>query len=129
MEKKQIRKSPVFSIDAVVFATILVLGLLIVNVQAQQTSGTADTYKEGSGESTPVSRDAMLNANVDSFADRLHKNGGSLQEWMKLVRYYGVLGKNKKALKALADAKKDLRKNPQAVRRLNRFAKFLGLKS
>ncbi len=118
-------KVPAISIDAVIFTTIFLVGLLVANVQAQQTSETPDKYDNDGA----VSRDAMMNASVDSFSERLHKNGGSLQEWMKLVRYYGVLGKNKKALKALADAKKDLRKNPQAVRRLNRFGKMLGLKS
>jgi len=122
-------KHRVVLIGVGLFSIGLLTSALIVKAEAQGTSAKPDAYdKKSSGQSTAMSRDAMLNSNVNSFADRLHKNGGSLEEWMKLVRFYGVLGKNQKALQALASAKKDLQDNPQAIRRLNRFAKLVGLR-
>lgn len=91
-------------------------------------SGAPKSSGEGAEKSTPVTRDAMLNSNADRFALRLEKDGGSLQDWMKLVRLYGVLGKYQKALRALARAKQDLKDDPRAIRRLDRFAKLVGLK-
>ena len=82
----------------------------------------------GQAKSTPVTRDKMLNDNVDGYAEKLRKKGGTFKEWMKLVQYYGVLGKTDKALEALAQGKEDLKDDPRAVRRLDRFAKMVGLK-
>lgn len=83
---------------------------------------------EGQAKSTPITRDRMLNENVDGYAEKLRKEGGTFKQWMKLVQYYGVLGKTEKALEALAQGKEDLKDDPRAVRRLDRFAKMVGLK-
>ncbi len=125
---KRLKKATLL-IGISLFSIGLITTSFIDGAVAQDASKKSNTYNNDSPSSSTMSRGAMVNANVDSFAERLHKNGGTLKEWMKLVRFYKILGKNDKALEALADAKKNLQANPQAIKRLDRFAKFMGLKS
>ncbi len=132
MTERASRRGPV-GIAHQFAALILLLGLGVFGVAfiAAATFENAEAQGTSAGESdqsSALSRDEWLNKNVNAFADRLYQNGGTLDEWMKLVQYYGVLGKNEKALQALAHAKEDLKDDRQAVRRLNRFARMVGLK-
>ena len=43
---------------------------------------------------------------VSRLAARLEKNGGTADEWLRLIRSYGVLGQPDKAKAALASARK-----------------------
>ena len=100
-------------------------GILAAGLMAAGPSPVA--LAEEQDKSTQVTRDKMLNDNVDGYAAKLREKGGTFKEWMKLVQYYGVLGKTDKALQALALGKEDLKDDPRAVRRLDRFAKMVGL--
>lgn len=113
-------KKPAPLVGASLFSITLVMNAFVATAVAQE--------KQANPQAGAMSRDVMLNSSVDSWADRLVKEGGTLQEWMKLVRYYGVLGKDKKALAALEKAKVALKDDPQAIRRLVRFAKLVGIK-
>lgn len=106
-----------------IVAAGLLIGSMSSTAWAEEQSNT-----EGQGKSTATTRDQMLNSSVDGYAEKLRKKGGTFKEWMKLVQYYGVLGKTDKALEALALGKEDLKDDPQSVRRLERFAKMVGLK-
>ena len=105
---------------------IVAAGLLAGGPSVAWAEEQSDATEQA--KSTPVTRDKMLNDNVDGYAEKLRKKGGTFKEWMKLVQYYGVLGKTEKALDALAQGKEDLKDDPRAVRRLERFAKMVGLK-
>jgi len=105
----------------------LVIGAGIVAAGLLAAGSSLPAWAEEQAKSTPITRDKMLNDNVDGYAEKLRKKGGTFKEWMKLVQYYGVLGKTEKALEALALGKEDLKDDPRAVRRLERFAKMVGL--
>lgn len=121
-------KKPAVLISAGLFSFGLLTGEFIATADAQEKSAAPDAYNQANPQAGAISRDKMLNQSVDSWSERLRQEGGTLQEWMQLVRYYGVLGQDKKALAALATAKEALKDDPQAVRRLIRFAKMVGIK-
>ena len=74
-------------------------------------------------------RMAMINNMVEGLSERLKENGGSLQEWIRLIRAYNVLGKKDMASKAFEDARKNLKNDKAAVSQLEAFAKQMGLAS
>ena len=53
-----------------------------------------------------------INQMVEQLADRLKDDKNDLEGWIKLYQSYKVLGKNKKALKAIRDA---IKLNPQNI--------------
>ena len=54
---------------------------------------------------TPEARQEMIGGMVAGLADRLQSDGGSPEEWARLIRAYGVLGRAGDATTALADAR------------------------
>ncbi len=69
----------------------------------------------------------MIEAMVSRLADRLATNGGSLDEWARLIRAYTVLHHADKAKATLADARKALAPDANAVASLDALARDLGL--
>jgi cytochrome c-type biogenesis protein CcmH len=76
---------------------------------------------------TPQDRAAMIEGMVAGLAARLKDGGGQLDDWLKLVRAYSVLGQKDKAIAAAADARRALAASPDQVRRLDDLVKSLGL--
>ncbi len=74
-------------------------------------------------------RTAMIQNMVSGLDERLSESGGSVEEWMKLIRAYNVLGKKDMALAALKKAKENLKENNDALSKLNAFARQMGLVS
>jgi len=70
---------------------------------------------------------AMIEGMVSRLADRLAANGGSVDEWSRLIRAYTVLHQADKAKAALADARKALAPDANAVASLDALARDLGL--
>ncbi len=66
-------------------------------------------------------------AMVERLAERLHRDGSDLDGWLRLMQSYKVLGERDKALAAFADARRALASEPDKVRRIEEFAKELGL--
>ena len=64
---------------------------------------------------------------VARLADRLHADGGDVEDWLKLVRAYAVLGDRDKAKDAAADARHALASRPDDVKRIDDLVKGLGL--
>jgi len=77
-----------------------------------------------SGETGPPD---MIGAMVARLAKRLADQGGSADEWTRLVRAYTVLKQTDKAQEALASAHKALAGDPAALANLDATAKSLGL--
>jgi cytochrome c-type biogenesis protein CcmH len=84
------------------------------DVAAAQTMTTADRAK-------------MIQGMVSGLASRLRSQGGTAEEWMKLIRAYSVLGQNDQARTALADARKALAASPDALKSLDDLNGTLGL--
>jgi len=81
----------------------------------------------GSAESAP-GRDQIA-AMVESLAARLEAQGGSADEWSRLVRSYMVLGENDKAQAALRKARRALERDQAALRSVDAMAQELKLTS
>ena len=64
---------------------------------------------------------------MSRLATRLASSGGSVDEWSRLIRAYTVLHEADKAKAALADARKALAPNSNAVASLDALARDLGL--
>ncbi|MEW9306222.1 c-type cytochrome biogenesis protein CcmI [Labrys neptuniae] len=76
---------------------------------------------------TPQERGKMIQGMVSGLSERLKSQGGSPEEWMKLIKAYSVLGQADNARTALADARKALANSPDAVRQMDELSKALGL--
>jgi cytochrome c-type biogenesis protein CcmH len=73
-------------------------------------------------------RTDMVRGMVQRLADRLHSgDGGTVDEWLRLVQAYVVLGDRDKAKGAIADAKRALSDHPDAIKQLDELAKQLSL--
>lgn len=72
---------------------------------------------------------AAIRGMVDGLASRLAANGQDAAGWLRLVRAYRVLGEQDKAVKALADARRNMAADPQVLVQLDRLAHELGLES
>ncbi len=70
---------------------------------------------------------AMIEGMVNRLATRLASSGGSVDEWSRLIRAYTVLHEADKAKSALADARKALAPDANAVAGLDALARDLGL--
>jgi cytochrome c-type biogenesis protein CcmH len=75
----------------------------------------------------PEAQRPMIEGMVNQLATRLASNGGSVDEWSRLIRAYAVLHEADKAKAALADARKALAPHPNAVAGLDALAHDLGL--
>ena len=76
---------------------------------------------------SPQNRQARIRQMVDGLAERLNADGGSLDEWQRLIRSYMVLGNRDKAKSAFAKAQRELAKQPEDIKALNALAAGLGL--
>ncbi|MEA1834047.1 c-type cytochrome biogenesis protein CcmI [Methylobacterium durans] len=70
---------------------------------------------------------AAIRGMVDGLDQRLAKQGGTVEEWLRLVRSRSVLGERDKALSALERARSALGADGTALERLDAQAKELGL--
>jgi cytochrome c-type biogenesis protein CcmH len=77
----------------------------------------------------PAERQAMIERMVQGLAARLDQGGGSLADWLTLVRAYTVLDRKDDAVKALDRAKNEFSSDGEALEKLDRLADELGLKS
>jgi len=75
----------------------------------------------------PEAQRPMIEGMVNRLATRLASNGGSIDEWSRLIRAYAVLHEADKAKAALADARRALAPDPNAVASLDALAHDLGL--
>jgi cytochrome c-type biogenesis protein CcmH len=94
----------------------------VAALKGEPQPATAAAPALGSPEQT-----AMIEGMVSRLADRLATNGGSIDEWSRLIRAYTVLHQADKAKAALADARKALAPDANAVASLDALARDLGL--
>ena len=75
----------------------------------------------------PEAERPMIEGMVNRLAARLASNGGTIDEWSRLIRAYTVMHEADKAKAALADARKALAPDASAVGSLTKLARELGL--
>lgn len=74
-------------------------------------------------------RDAAIRGMVAGLDRRLAAKGGTLDEWLRLVRSYAALGERKQAAQALDRARMALSPDQGAVQRLDRLASEMDLRA
>jgi cytochrome c-type biogenesis protein CcmH len=77
----------------------------------------------------PQQRQQMITGMVDGLAERLKKDGGDIEGWLRLVRAYTVLGERDKARAAASDARRSVGSDADKLRQLEELVKGLGLES
>jgi cytochrome c-type biogenesis protein CcmH len=77
----------------------------------------------------PAERQAMIERMVQGLAARLDQGGGSVADWLTLLRAYTVLDRKDDAVKALDRARGEFSGDGEALEQLDRLADELGLKS
>ena len=77
----------------------------------------------------PEQRQQMIVGMVEGLAERLKKDGGDFEGWLRLVRAYTVLGERDKARLAASDARRTVERDADKLRRLEELVKELGLES
>lgn len=70
---------------------------------------------------------SMIETMVSGLAARLEKDGGSADDWGKLIKSYRVLGRGEDAKKAYEKAKAALGGKPEELTALNKIAASLGV--
>src|SRR5271163_2153659 len=102
----------------------------VVSARLAALTGEPAPAEAGAGPASaaiPEAQRPMIEGMVNRLATRLASNGGSVDEWSRLIRAYAVLHEGDKAKAALADARKALAPDPNAVASLHALAHDLGL--
>lgn len=71
---------------------------------------------------SPEDRREMIEGMVSGLASRLREDGGSVEEWSRLIRAYGVLGETASASDAWAEARKAFEGDAIAEQKLRQAA-------
>ncbi|MCJ2034973.1 c-type cytochrome biogenesis protein CcmI, partial [Methylobacterium sp. J-068] len=74
-------------------------------------------------------RDAAIRSMVTGLDRRLAARGGSVDDWLRLVRSYSVLGERERAVQTLDRARMALSPDPGAIERLDELSRELGLRA
>lgn len=91
--------------------------------------GPSQEQMDAAKDMDPADRQRMIEGMVAGLAERLKANGKDLAGWLRLVRAYSVLNRPEAAKAALADARKALAGDDNALAQLTTLATSLGLGS
>jgi cytochrome c-type biogenesis protein CcmH len=105
----------------------LILSSLVRLDPAAGPQGPSVEDVAAAGQLTPDQRGDMVRGMVERLAERLKNDGSDLDGWLRLLRAYSVLGEADKARAVLADARKAMGEDADKRRKLDDFAKELGL--
>ncbi len=72
-------------------------------------------------------RNAMIAGMVQGLAERLEADGGSVEEWVRLIRAYSVMGNKEKAADAVTRAKAAYADDTAALGQINEIAEKAGI--
>ena len=97
---------------------------------ADAAAGKGPPPPAGMAEGMSAGQQAeMIEQMVSGLAKRLQSDGGSPEEWQRLIRAYWVMGRKPEAAAALTKAKAQFGSNADTARQLDNFAKTLGMPS
>ncbi|MEI2384668.1 c-type cytochrome biogenesis protein CcmI [Breoghania sp. JC706] len=92
-----------------------------------QLSGPSAADVKAAGEMSDQDRQAMIRGMVSQLDERLKAEGGSAEEWARLVRAFVVLGERDQAIDAVKRARANLKGNAQGLTTIDAVAEQLGL--
>lgn len=76
---------------------------------------------------TPEERQQMIQGMVDGLFDRLTTEGGTPQEWARVISSLATLGEKERAIEAWGEAQQALADNPDALAQVEAAAKSAGV--
>ena len=90
-------------------------------------NGPTQADIEASNEMTADERQEMISNMVESLANRLASEGGTSDEWARLIKALSVLGDSNRAKKIWAEALNIYSNSPADLRVINDIAKEIGI--
>ncbi len=90
-------------------------------------NGPTQADIEASNEMTADERQEMISNMVESLANRLASEGGTSDEWARLIKVLSVLGDTDRAKKIWAEALNIYSNSPADLRAINNIAKEIGI--
>ncbi len=90
-------------------------------------SGPSQEDMEAAGEMSAEERQQMIQGMVDSLSDRLATQGGSPEEWARLIAALGVLGQAQRAIDIKNEAMEVFAGNNEALRMIDAAAYQAGI--
>jgi len=82
---------------------------------------------EASSEMTSEERQDMISGMVEGLANRLESEGGTSEEWARLIRALSVLGEIKRAQKVWLESQKIFSSSPNDLKIINNTATEVGI--
>ncbi|ASP31974.1 c-type cytochrome biogenesis protein CcmI [Labrenzia sp. VG12] len=95
--------------------------------EGESRPGSSREDIAAAGDMTAEDRQAMIMNMVDGLASRLDSDGGSVEEWNRLINAYMVLGNKPEAEAALAKALAAYKESPEQLSVIKDAAGQLGL--
>jgi cytochrome c-type biogenesis protein CcmH len=95
--------------------------------KADNSPGPSAADVAAASNMTDAQRNEMVRGMVGRLAERLKQDGSDVEGWLKLIRAYVVLGERDKAGEAVSHARAALTGDPDKMRRIDEFAKSVGL--
>tara|TARA_B110000971_G_scaffold111500_1_gene114228 strand:- start:3832 stop:5040 length:1209 start_codon:yes stop_codon:yes gene_type:complete len=86
-----------------------------INMSNQPLPGPTTDQINAASEMTEDDRKNMIRGMVSGLGERLASNGGTMNEWARLIRALGVLGETARASEIWHEAKDVFRANPKAL--------------
>lgn len=96
---------------------------------SSEPQGSASPDASAVMSMSPQERQAFITRMVDGLAARLKADGSDAAGWVRLIRAYQVLGRRDDAVKALSDARANLKGNQSGLAQVEDLARQLGLGS
>jgi cytochrome c-type biogenesis protein CcmH len=98
-----------------------------IRSELARLDGGANGNEMAAGGDIAPDQLVMIRRMVAGLAERLQKDGSDLEGWLRLMQSYMVLGERDKAVAAAGDARRAFASEPDKLRRIDEFAKGLGL--
>jgi cytochrome c-type biogenesis protein CcmH len=94
-------------------------------IAAPALPGPSQEQVQDAASMSDGDRQQMIGSMVARLTERLATQGGSLEEWLRLINVNGVLGNKEAAAKAVADARAAFADSPDALNRIDAAAAAL----
>ncbi|KUJ80680.1 cytochrome C [Ruegeria marisrubri] len=95
--------------------------------QGAPMAGPSAADMAAAGDMSAEDREQMIRGMVDGLAERLAAEGGSAEEWARLINALGVLGETERATAILAEAEAVFAGNTEALELIGNAARQAGL--
>ncbi|WP_170544934.1 c-type cytochrome biogenesis protein CcmI [Ruegeria arenilitoris] len=97
------------------------------DIPAPATSGPSQEEMDAAAALTPEERQEMIKGMVNQLSERLASEGGSPEEWARLIAALGVLGEGQRAIDIKNEAKEVFAGNAEAIELIDAAALQAGI--